>query len=74
MWLRLTKDTGETTVINMDNVTEFSRPPNETVTKLCTITPKGEGLHIISVQETPDAIFGLVASPQRSPAMKRAGD
>jgi hypothetical protein len=65
MWLRLTKDTGETTVINMDNVTEFSRAPGDSVTKIRTITPKGDGLHIISVKEETDAILGMVQPHHR---------
>ena len=59
MWLKLTKDTGELTVINMDNVTDFSRAPGDKFTKIRTITPKGEGIHIIEVQEEPDRIIEI---------------
>lgn len=63
MWLTLTKqDTNEPVVVNMANVTDFTR--SEGVTKLRTTTPKNDGIHIIPVSEDLDAIRAMLLKSQ----------
>lgn len=58
MWLRLTKETGATVAVNMDNVTDFTREGS--ATNLRTISPSGDKFHIVRVTEEVDQILDLI--------------